>query len=62
VSFSTSFYPGNTVLTAAIITVAMFIGLTTYSYYTKTDFTLLGGMLFVALSVLIAGSFLMLFI
>lgn len=40
----------------------MFLGLTVYSYYTKTDFTVLGGMLFVALSVIVGATFLMLFI
>lgn len=40
-----SFYDPSTVLTAAICTMTMFIGLTTYAIFTKTDMTYLGGFL-----------------
>lgn len=45
-------------LMAVSLTAAVVISLTIYAMFTKTDFTFLGGILFVALAVLIVGSIL----
>lgn len=47
----------NLVATAAILTAVMMLGLTTYACYTKTDFTMCGGFLFVMSFLLIAMIF-----
>lgn len=35
------------VVSASILTAAITIGLTAYAFYTKTDFTICGGLLFI---------------
>lgn len=47
---------------AAALTSAVVVGLTIYAFYTKTDFTVCGGFLFIMLMVLIVGSILAIFI
>ena len=47
-----SFYEPSVVITAASLTAAVTIALTVYACTTKTDFTFLGGMLFVAICLL----------
>ncbi len=50
-SFLCSRYSASVVFSAAALTTAAVIGLTLYAFYTKTDFTMLGGILFVFLLV-----------
>lgn len=53
-------YPPELIFTAAVLTLGMFLSLTLYACTTKEDFTTYGGMMAVALFVLmIAGIFLM---
>lgn len=54
VAFISSRFDPNLVATAAILTAVMMMGLTTYACYTKTDFTMCGGFLFV-MSFLLIG-------
>lgn len=54
VAFQTSFYSPKIVLSAVVLTALMTVGLTAYACYTKTDFTMMGGMLF-AMSFVIMG-------
>ena len=56
VSLITLKYDPQTVLIAAGLTVALFLGLTFYACVTKTDFTICGGLLFSMLLVLIFAS------
>mmetsp|Transcript_49741 Transcript_49741/g.57070 ORF Transcript_49741/g.57070 Transcript_49741/m.57070 type:complete len:232 (-) Transcript_49741:228-923(-) len=51
-----------TVLIAASLTAAITLGLTVYAYTTKSDFTTMGGMLLMALFLLIMMGILMIFI
>jgi FtsH-binding integral membrane protein len=44
---------GRIVVSAAVLTACIVIGLTAYAFYTKTDFTMLGGMLFLFIFILI---------
>lgn len=59
-TFTTMFKPMS-VLSAAVITTAIVIGLTAYAFYTSTDFTYGGGMLFMLGMGLIAASLLGIF-
>lgn len=52
-----SFYPIEIVLTAAGMTAAVTIALTIYAFYTKTDFTYCGGMLFVLSALMFTWGF-----
>lgn len=58
-------YPGNggqLVLLAAVLTLAITVALTIYAFTTKTDFTMMGGSLFIFSAVLLVlGLFSMLF-
>lgn len=57
-----SFYDPMIVMFAAILTVAVVGSLTLYAFTTKTDFTYLGGLLFVLVTVLLLwGIFIMIF-
>lgn len=58
VAVISSMYSYRTVTAAAILTLLMAVGLTAYAWYTKTDFTMLGGMLFVC-SLLLVGAILL---
>ena len=62
VSCTTAFYDPQTVLIAAILTTAIVVSLTIYACFTKTDFTMMGGMLFMGLVVLMVASLLGFFI
>lgn len=53
VSFICSLYETNIILLAGAMTIGLVIGLTVYSYFTKTDFTNLGGILFIILLAMI---------
>lgn len=55
-------YDPATVMIAASLTAAAVIGLTIYAFYSKTDFTILGGILFVLLLVLLTASIISIFI
>jgi len=57
----TSVYDTTSVLQAVIITAIITIGLTLYTFQSKSDFQWMGGILFVCLMVLIVGGFLRLF-
>jgi FtsH-binding integral membrane protein len=50
------------VLIAAILTATVVVALTVYAFTTKTDFTMLGGLLFVAALLLLAAGILQIFI
>ena len=54
-------YDPELVFIAAALTAAMVIGLTIYAIYTKTDFTMMGGLFFMLLLVLIALSIMSIF-
>lgn len=62
VSATTMRYDNKTVLIAAILTAVMVISLTVYAFYTKNDFTMWGGLLFVCCAVLLGASILGMFI
>lgn len=62
VGFICSQYSPKIVTAAAILTALMMIGLTTYACYTKTDFTMCGGLLFAMGFVLIGMIFVGFFI
>jgi len=47
---------------AGALTAAVTVSLTIYAYKTKTDFTLMGGLLFICLAVLIVAGILSIFI
>ena len=49
VSFGCAKFPFKTIVLAAVMTLAMTLALSIYAWTTKTDFTVLGGVLFVAL-------------
>jgi FtsH-binding integral membrane protein len=49
-------------MTAALLTAAMVVGLTIYAIKTETDFTMMGGMLFVLSLVLMAATLIGIFI
>ena len=61
-SYICSNYSAEVVLTAAALTTAAVIGLTLYACYTKTDFTILGGMLFVILLVFFVFGLILMFV
>lgn len=56
VSCTTSMYQPSSVLLAAVLTAAMVLALTVYACNTKTDFTVCGGALFVAVTLLFVAS------
>lgn len=62
VGFISSQYSPRIVAAAAILTALMMIGLTAYACYTKTDFTMCGGLLFAAGFILIGMIFVGIFI
>lgn len=49
------------VFIALVLTAALVVGLSIYAFTTKTDFTMMGGLLFMLLSVLIIASILSIF-
>ena len=53
ISYTTFYYNKQNILTAALLTLFLFIGLTTYACTTKKDFTYMGGILFALIFVLI---------
>ena len=56
VSYTTTLYDPTTVFIAATLTAAVVVALTIYACTTKTDFTVCGGVLFVAVMVLCVAS------
>lgn len=46
ISHTCAYYDWQTLVIAASITLAMFFGLTAYAFWTKTDFTIKGGLIF----------------
>lgn len=62
VSIIASYYDPEIVFMAGILTLAVVLGLTAYAFYTKTDFTVCGGFLFIMLFVLIFAGILAIFI
>lgn len=62
VSLISSFYNYTIVLMAGALTFAVVVGLTIYAFYTKTDFTVCGGLMFILLMVLIVAGILAIFI
>jgi FtsH-binding integral membrane protein len=58
----TAYAPPQTVLIAAILTAVVVVALTIYAFTTKTDFTVLGGILFVAVMLLFVAGILAIFI
>jgi len=61
-SCTTAVVKPTLVLTAALITVAMVTALTVYAFTSKTDFTILGGILFISVAVLAIALLVALFI
>lgn len=57
----TAHYKATSVFAAAVLTAAVVIGLTVYAFYTKTDFTYEGGLLFMCCFALLAVSFIQIF-
>ena len=55
-------FSANSVLTALFLTIIMVLCLTIYAFWTKSDYTVLGGTLFTALTLLIISSILLIFI
>lgn len=49
-------------LMAVSLTAGVVVALTIYAFVTKTDFTVLGGILFIALAVLIVGGLIAIFL
>ena len=49
-------------MSAALLTTAAVIALTVYAFYTKTDFTMMGGMLFMFLIVFCVFGIILIFI
>lgn len=62
VSSVTAYYDPQSVLIAAVLTTAIVVALTIYACTTKTDFTMMGGLLFMGLMALIVASILGIFI
>ena len=62
VAASTLPYDANTVLMAAGLTAVMVTALTIYAYYTKSDFTGCGAILFIATCVLFVGGIISIFV
>ena len=58
ISLIASFYDKTIVLQAGALTAAAVVGLTAYAFYTKKDFTYLGGFLFCLVLVLIVATIL----
>jgi FtsH-binding integral membrane protein len=58
ISLTTLRYDPQTVLNAALLTLALVIALTVYAFNTKTDFTMMGGILYIFLVTLIMVSIL----
>jgi len=58
----TAYAPPQTVMIAAILTAVVVVALTIYAFTTKTDFTVLGGVLFVAVMLLFVAGILAIFI
>lgn len=56
VSCVTAMYDPTTVFIAAVLTAAIVVALTLYACFTKTDFTVCGGLLFTALMALVIAS------
>ena len=56
VAFVTTMYDPTTVFIAAVLTASVVVALTIYACTTKTDFTVCGGVLFVAVMVLFVAS------
>lgn len=61
-TMTTVYYPTEILIYAAILTALMVIALTLYAFTTKTDFTMMGGLLFVGSLVLIGGSIAQIFL
>ncbi|XP_055311041.1 protein lifeguard 1-like [Sitodiplosis mosellana] len=61
VGMATINYPPDTVMIAVGLTAVVVIALTVFAFQTKWDFTMLGGVLFAALWLMILTSFLMMF-
>ena len=59
VSIYTAFSTSQNVIVALILTVVTVVGLTIYAWKTEKDFTIYGGVLFIALTLLVFSSFLM---
>lgn len=55
-------YDSATVMIAAAVTAAAVVGLTIYAFKTNTDFTVLGGVLFAALLILLVASIIAIFV
>ena len=55
-------YDSATVMIAAAVTAAATVGLTIYAFKTETDFTILGGVLFAAVLVLLVASIIAIFV
>ena len=62
VSFICSFYSTSIVLLAACLTTVIVLTLTVYACTTKTDFTTMGGILWVSLCLLMCFGFIMIFV
>lgn len=62
VSATTINYDNKTVFIAAVLTALMVVALTLYAFYTKKDFTMMGGLLFVCCAMIIGASILGMFI
>ena len=58
----TARYDPATVMIAAAVTAAAVVGLTIYAFKTNTDFTILGGVLFAAVLVLLVASIISIFV
>lgn len=61
VSIYTAFSTSQNVIVALILTMIMVVGLTIYAWKSEKDFTIYGGALFIALTLLVFSSFLMWF-
>jgi FtsH-binding integral membrane protein len=58
ISIIASYTDPKVVMMAGALTFGVVIGLTLYAFYTKTDFTMLGGILFILVMVLIVAGIL----
>ena len=61
-SYICSTYSTKIVIEAALLTTAAVCGLTIYAFYTKTDFTMMGGMLFIILLVFVVFGIILIFV
>jgi FtsH-binding integral membrane protein len=61
ISFISSVYSPQTVFIAAALTAGVVVALTVYACWTKTDFTIYGGLLFICLFVFVIVSMLAMF-